>query len=505
MPTRIKNKNKREYMIETLKIIILSIFIFLIIITTVYTIRANNFEKTFPTTKAYYNYRLAKETTNQLTQVDEKIIPQREYSTELFYKLINTIKTYYPGITTFIPFILGIINIIILSLTLNEFFKLDNKKITKIQKKENTIILLIANLFFITSPIFIYQAFSFSPFLLNILLTTLTIFFLLKVSKTSQKKYAVLAILTGILLSITGSEKFIISITIFIGLYFFKKNQINNKILLLTIAISTIIHLGINYKIIFNISTLDLFKNYLIQNLYFIEIGAKTGIRLIDFILSILAIGILWSKKNKYYITSIILILLIGLSIKNPNINQLIYPIYAILCAFTIWVLIKREWELNHLKKLTLTLIITFYIIFSTQYLLNLSFSEPTVNQTEAFSWLNSETNNQGVVFSSIENGFLIQSFSNKITYIDENLDYLKEPEKKIIEYNQIINTRDINIVNNIINKYNINYFIIDEKMKKNFWNEKIDGLYFVLKNSEQFETIYSENSIEIFKVNQTQ
>jgi len=51
-----------------------------------------------------------------------------------------------------------------------------------------------------------------------------------------------------------------------------------------------------------------------------------------------------------------------------------------------------------------------------------------------------------------------------------------------------------------LLDKYEIEYILIDAKMKQQLWDNKETALLFLMSNSNEFEKVYDKNSIEIWE-----
>ncbi|MBN2881497.1 hypothetical protein JXM83_05610 [Candidatus Woesearchaeota archaeon] len=478
---------------KLVKNVAFQILILATILISIYCIRANYFDKTIPKSDSYYNYRLSTTTITDLIQKDSKLYYERFYITEPFYVLINVLSSFLPqNAISLVPFILAILSFIGFSIIIS--------KIT-----DDKTILISSGILFATSPELMYLAGTFNPGILTIFLISMLIISLINFEEKNMKLlWGGLSILLTIILSITNIFDFLFLFFLLIAFYFIINKQTKHKqIYYILFFISLLVFLGTNYTFLSQGGTEDLINNYKYNpDSMLTELSAKHGIRLIDIILTGLGIGIIWTKKRKYYISSITLILITVLSFKLNETTSLLFPIYAITSGYAISYLLRRDWELKYLKKLSIIVILIITISSTIQYIGNLSYSNPSQEQYKAFNELGRIGNKNEVVFSSLENGFYIELLSNKIAILDENLNNIKNMEDKLDKYYAFLNTRDINVVQKLTNEWNITYIVIDEDMVENIWKNKEEGLLFVIKNSDMFEEIRDYDKIKIYKIN---
>ena len=105
----------------------------------------------------------------------------------------------------------------------------------------------------------------------------------------------------------------------------------------------------------------------------------------------------------------------------------------------------------------------------------------------------------KGMVFSSYENGFWITSRENKVV-MDEIFWHTKDVGERWRDSEKLFKGSNLENSLEIIDRYDIEYIFIDNKMKTEIWDNKKDGLLFLLE-SGRFEKIFDNNVVEIWKV----
>ena len=125
---------------------------------------------------------------------------------------------------------------------------------------------------------------------------------------------------------------------------------------------------------------------------------------------------------------------------------------------------------------ITYTLIIVLCgLIFSgISQLDNLVESGPNQAMVDAMDYL--ETREQGVVLSVYSNGVYINYAGHK-NVIDENYLFVGDAEERFEDVTSVYYYRDLDSVEEIFEKYDIKYVLIDEQMEDEIWEYDSQGL----------------------------
>ena len=320
----------------------------------------------------------------------------------------------------------------------------------------------------IFSPAFVYLFSVVNKFTIPVFLTLLLIWLLLK------KKY----IISAVVFLITPFFNyeyflFLIFIAIFVLLYIKSK-----KYLLIIYSFIFVILLfglrGINLNIIS-------------------DFGSNIGLSIFGIFIVLFGFGFSWKKKKLIHLY-IIGFLLFLVSLKFSWVIFLLNIPFSLLIAFNLNNLVSAKWESGLIKELTVLLLICGLLFSGISSVKSLSEEEPNEGLFTALGMLPRGS----VVLSHHSNGHWI-SYSGMKNVIDGfvNFENIEERDRDV---NELFRTRDFNIATNILNKYNVDYILVDNKMKHGLvWSEEEEGLLFLLKYSEDFEKIY-ENDIEIWR-----
>lgn len=85
---------------------------------------------------------------------------------------------------------------------------------------------------------------------------------------------------------------------------------------------------------------------------------------------------------------------------------------------------------------------------------------------------------------------------------MDNNFNYIKDIKERYDDMQTLFYTRNADLAKKILTKYNIKYILITNEMKEGLvWNQKDEGLLFVLENSKEFRRVIYSDKVEIWRV----
>ena len=237
------------------------------------------------------------------------------------------------------------------------------------------------------------------------------------------------------------------------------------------------------------------------QDLIF-DLGGIYGVSIFILLLMFFGLSNLWEKKYKnlsLYILFLIFIILLFFSFK-----VVIYFnfLLAFLGALGINWIIKREWGSNLVKVLSLILIISGLLFSSFSFIINEVNAQPTQDLVKSLIFLKSNSNKDDVILSHYKYGIFINSISERKNVMDSYFLYAPDLNKRYEDINFLFETRDLEKALSILNKYNVTYILITDKMRSGLvWNKEEEGFLFLLHNNPKvFNQIY-DNNIEIWEI----
>lgn len=380
-----------------------------------------------------------------------------------------------------IPFILGILTALLFYYTLKNL---------KLPKK----IRIISTLAFIISPIFIYSFSTSNYYFIPLFLNLLAFYLFLKNLK----------ILTTILIAATTFFGIIHPIIGLAAILIY--TLIKNKKLSLWFYITTIITLILilfNYlpilikyglPILFTIDKLPIYQQL------FSDLGGKISLSIFALILALVGIIVTWKKKSTYVAIHLIFLILLIISLFYAPLLIYLNTLLAVLVAFGMLRLMQRKWESKFIKNFTIFILALGLIFSGLSYAKQTADSLPNQEIVDGLSLIKSEE--EKTVFSYYTNGYWINSIAKKPNVMDPLFTYAPDLEQVYEDSQELFYSRDLENSTKIIEKYNIGYIFITPEMKDGkVWHEDEEGLLFVLEFSKNFERLFNQKGVEVWKV----
>jgi len=224
------------------------------------------------------------------------------------------------------------------------------------------------------------------------------------------------------------------------------------------------------------------------------DFGMKFGLGIFGILIGGSGLFFSWKEKKKYWMFYLGFFVLLLLSFRFDVIIFYLNFLLCFLISIAFVSLLNRKWESDVIKTLMIVVMICG-LLFSGLSYMNIISRDPSEKFIEGVEFLE---NRNVVVFSSYENGFLIRSKGNKVIldevfWDDENVNEKWKDSEKLFKGN------NLNEALEIIGKYDIKYVFIDVEMKRKIWDNKQEGLLFILSN--HFEKVFDNNVVEIWEV----
>lgn len=123
----------------------------------------------------------------------------------------------------------------------------------------------------------------------------------------------------------------------------------------------------------------------------------------------------------------------------------------------------------------------------------------PSQDLVDSLTWLSMNSKNDSVILSSVSNGFPIEYFAGRKVIMDPlSMETVKAAEL-LNESSEIYKSETFEKTGKLLNKYGINYIIIDKKMTEGeIWNSPNEGLLFLAKNQKNLQTTYEKGGVKI-------
>lgn len=381
-----------------------------------------------------------------------------------------------------LPILFGILSLILFYNILKEFgFYYD--------------IRIISSFILLISPPFLYCFTNFNYFTVPVFLALLG-FYLFMGGGT---KFYVLSFFIALLLSFFGIFNSIVFLLV-LFLYCIKNKKIN--LFLIFFVFNLVLLSLLNYLIISNYGFPERVNlgSLLLRNLIF-DLGGGYGISL--FLIFFLFFGFtkLWERKYQnslYYFIFVFFIFLLFFSLKTMVYFNFFLCILAALGFLKIW---TKKWQSNLIRNLTLLFLMLGLLFTCVSFFTEFSNVGPSDEMIAALSYLSSKEND--VVLSHYSYGFWINSLAEKKNVVDGYFDYAPNVNERMHDVDHLFNTRSMDVVLEVIEKYDVDYILITKEMKEGLvWYRDNDGLLYLLKNNPKyFKEVYNENENEIWKI----
>jgi|TARA_Y100000034_G_C6895353_1_gene412665 hypothetical protein len=248
----------------------------------------------------------------------------------------------------------------------------------------------------------------------------------------------------------------------------------------------------------------ELFTFNVIENKVFLNLISdfgSSGLSLFTLILSIFGLSLLWEQKYKNI--SIYLLILFLLVMMNFSINVILYLSFfiSLIAALGAMKILTTDWKTKKIRN-AIFYILLIGILFSFLTFFN-NFYDQNPNQAimESFDFLDDELNDDDVIFSHYSRGHWISYFSESKNFMDSNFAFAPDANKRFIDAEEFFYTRELEKAEGMIEEYSLDYIWLDKDLKDELWDEDEEGLQFLLEYSNKFKKIYSQNDIEIWRI----
>jgi hypothetical protein len=400
----------------------------------------------------------------------------------IFFTLHKFMPEYF--IINIIPIILGIISLILFYLILKELYA-----------EPNVIYLSLIILILSPSFIYIFSSYNYFTFITLILLSTFYLFI---------KKNDILNLISYILFFIIpffGYEFSILALFLIL-IYCIKQKQIKKFYVILIISFISISFIYFPILSKYGLSQTAKFDRNLIYQSLISDLGGGFGISIFIIFLSFFGISYLWKYKYKYYYIYLSLILFILFIFYFPKFIVYLNFLLSFLSGFGLINLLRSKWESETIRKLTLWLLILGLIFSTITSITEISKQEPGKNLHDSLIFLKNYDKSNSVVFSHYSYGIFINSIADKKNVMDSKFLYSINLNERYQDSKTLFYTRSFETAQEIIKKYDIKYILITKKMKEGFvWEEKDEGLLFLLNSGNIYKNIYNNDEVEIWEV----
>lgn len=213
------------------------------------------------------------------------------------------------------------------------------------------------------------------------------------------------------------------------------------------------------------------------------DFGGPFGLGVFIMVLSFFGLKYFWKDKYVHFYFYLSMLLLIVFAFFNLRVLSYFNFSLSLLSALGLQVLFEHHWRSKSIKFLTLLILVLGLFISSFSYITGVVNGLPNKDVIDGLYALRDLPD--GAVFSHVSRGYWVE-FANK----------------PFVSDNELLYTRDIEKATGIIDSEHITYVWVDDDMMSRVWVEGDQDLLFLLKYSDSFEFVYSNNYVGIWKFN---
>lgn len=233
------------------------------------------------------------------------------------------------------------------------------------------------------------------------------------------------------------------------------------------------------------------------------DVGAPLGMSLFAIILGTIGMEYLWKEKRITWKETGFLILFLGLTLFRSQEYALYLNIaIAILAARGFIHLRNKEWKLHSLQKSVLFLLLLGIIYSGTVTVTELATDFPHPEAIQALQWLEEKSNEQAILLTAPEYGFVTEHVTKRRVLLDERGRMTEEGKRMADQIETIFHAKRQETVVKVLERYQIDYIIIFEEMIiEKVWTKEEEGLLFLLEYGKNFKKVFENSNVQIWKV----
>lgn len=227
-------------------------------------------------------------------------------------------------------------------------------------------------------------------------------------------------------------------------------------------------------------------------------LNAQIGFDIFLIFLFLTGFILIWisdKERKLLYLPVLLLIIMSFFNLVARIYASLIIPVY---CVIAITYLYKRKWDLQIVRTGTLLLVmcsLLFSLVNQANFLMN---AKPDKQLFDALTSLRAMS--KGKVLSLEENGFLIEYYSAKPAMLDSNSFLSKNYEALTEDSAWLFGSVRLIDAEPLLKQHELHYILITPDMKGELWEDREQGLWFLVKHSESFIKKYDQQGIEIWE-----
>jgi hypothetical protein len=432
----------------------------------------------------YYHARMARQIAEQgIPEFDDFVFDSRPYVLNPYHLLLAGFA--FPlgpmNAAKIVPLLMGLLFIYLFYLLLNKF---------KVESWTKWTILCVM----ILSPLFIHT-FNFStPACFILVLNLAGLFFLMRPGKMSTG----VALVCFSLASMFGLLHAAVSAFIVFFYSFNYKKRLRKGYLILA-AISFVV-LSYSLPIFLASESVDFVSRNLIST-FISDLGSGAGFSIFAILLAIVGYMVVWKHKKKHYSLYAFSILLIVSSFFDSSLLIYANIIVVFLAGIALVYFARMKWNLKILREFTMLVLICGLLFSALNTTIDLRDSQPSNSLVNALIWLELNSDEPGMVFSHYSNGFWIEYLAGQPVVLDSSFSLISDVNGKYFNSNQAFTIDDLDVARKILSKYDVKYVVITDNLYDDVvWDNKGQGLDFLLTNAETFKKVQENSYVKIYE-----
>lgn len=227
------------------------------------------------------------------------------------------------------------------------------------------------------------------------------------------------------------------------------------------------------------------------NNNFISDLGAKIGSSIFALLFFVFCFLFFWNKKRFLSLYAVAALLLL-FSLKTEFGIFYFSLFLSIVMGICFFELLRIKWESKMIRDLILLIFICGFLFSGLSYANRISKDNPNENIFNALDKLPESS----VVFSDLEYGnWIVYNGKKSVWHSFMNGDEIAAVEK---DFFVIINSQDYFDAVKVLEKYEVDYVLIDERLREK-WRDS--GLLYLLKyNNENFRFLFEENGVEVWR-----
>ncbi len=228
---------------------------------------------------------------------------------------------------------------------------------------------------------------------------------------------------------------------------------------------------------------------------YLSDLGGINGFSIFAVLLAIVGAILVWQYKKTYYGAYATALIFLATSFFLPETLVFANILISALAGIALAKLSERKWKLKFLREAALLVLFCGLLFSSISHAVNLSEMEPTPAFFKALEFP------PGTVLTHQDYGFWVE-IAGHTAVMDPLWQKTPDAQERIWDVMTMFKSAEIEKTNVLLKKYDITHILITPEMKKGLeWERELQGLDFLVENSETFKKLNTSSNIGVWNV----